>query len=1099
MPGAVNYVEAGDLDVAGDQLTVEALMHYTGVSNNIVSKHTGPANVNYLLRIGSFEITTTAGFANFGGVAAAGVNLVQGETYHVAATYNGQFLRYYVNGCMTGEMPWTGDMIQNDLMTAIGQQSACQCEQFTGYIDEVRIWNVARTQQEIADNMLDLPNPATTPGLLAYYKFDGNFNNNQGNPAWNGNPIGAPQLQLIPDPYPHAMNASVSASDPLCNNGGDGVIDVAGSGAYLPYEYSLDGVNFAPNNSFQNLPAGNYTVFSRPQNNNQCVVTNNITINNPLPIVSNLTTTDVSCFGGADGTATIAPTGGNGPDYPHIWTPNTSTNLTIQNLPQGNYSVDISDSCKSYGQELILNGHFENGYMNYTTDYIEGVYASQIPGGEYAVTFDPLLYHNGFVGTGAGGAGNFMIVNSSATPNQNVWCQSIAVNPNTYYNFSLLISSMFAVSPAELEIIINGVPLPTTAVAPANTNMWNSYEESWFSGASTQADICIVNTNIASNGNDFGLDNISFKECASCTETFPFTINEPTLLVFNTITVPESCAGANDGEIEVTANGGTPNYTYSIDNGVTFQANNVFTNLAAGNYNVVVRDLNNCDSSQVVTVSAIPSLNFDVDLVNPLCHDGTTGSITVQNVADGTAPYNYSIDNGNTFQPGTFFDNQGSGFYDVVVSDQNGCQTTEQVELINPTELTTGFNLSPVSCSGDSDGQIIFTNTQGGTGNYVYSSDNGATFQPNNVFQNLNAGSYAVVVQDGNGCEFTDNVVVDSPDPLSFDFSFDNLLCFEDNSGVIEYLNVLGGTPNYEFSIDGGITFLSNATFSNLSAGSYDLVLQDDNGCTTSDFVALTEPDPISIDPIEIDASCFGACDGELQAYISGGTSPYNYFWSGNGLDATTEGVTELCSGDYNLFVQDDNGCNLSESMFIYQPVEIVADFFTEESEFTILDPEVDFINTSTGADSYSWNFNDGSQISNLINPTHVFPVEANNYVVELVALNQFGCSDTIRGGIKINDELLFYVPNTFTPDTDGRNEMFIPVFTSGYEPNDYNFMIFNRWGELVFRSTTPNSGWDGNYQGQPAVEGTYVWQIDFRETMTEKRHVYTGHINLLR
>ena len=126
MPNPVNYVEIGDLDVAGNQLTVEALIHYTGASVNVISKHTDPSNVNYLLRIGSFEITTTNGFANFGGVAAAGVNLVQGETYHIAATYNGQFLRYYVNGCMTGEMAWSGDMIQSDLLTAIGQQSACQ-------------------------------------------------------------------------------------------------------------------------------------------------------------------------------------------------------------------------------------------------------------------------------------------------------------------------------------------------------------------------------------------------------------------------------------------------------------------------------------------------------------------------------------------------------------------------------------------------------------------------------------------------------------------------------------------------------------------------------------------------------------------------------------------------------------------------------------------------------------------------------------------------------------------------------------------------------------------------------------------------------------
>lgn len=1099
MPNPVNYVEIGDLDVAGDQLTVEALIHYTGASVNVVSKHTDPSNVNYLLRIGSFEITTTNGFANFGGVAAAGVNLVQGETYHIAATYNGQFLRYYVNGCMTGEMAWTGDMIQSDLLTAIGQQSSCQCEQFRGYIDEVRIWNVARTQQEIADNMLDLPNPTVEPGLLAYYKFDGDFLNNQGNATWNGVPVGNPQLQLIPDPYPHGLNASVNASDPLCNNESNGVIDVAGSGAYLPYEYSLDGVNYAPGNTFQNLPAGNYTVYTRPQNNNDCVVTNPIVINNPSPIASNLTTTDASCFGEDDGTATINPTGGNGPNFTHVWNPNTTTDLTIQDLAQGNYDVDIMDSCKSFGTELVTNGHFENGYVDYTTDYAEGVYASEMPGGEYAISFDPSLYHSGFVGSGAGGAGNFMIVNSSATANQNVWCQSIAVTPNTYYNFSLMISSMFATSPANLEILINGTPLPTNAIAPGATNVWDTYEESWFSGAITQADICIVNTNITGNGNDFGIDNISFKECASCTENFPFTINEPTALAINANTVSESCAGANDGEIEIIVNGGTPNYTYSIDNGVTFQSGNIFTNLSAGAYDIVARDLNDCEITMAVNVDALPSVTFDVNLTDPLCYEGNTGSIEFTNIADGTAPYNFSIDNGTNYQVNQVFNNLTSGIYNLVVMDDNGCETVDQVGLFDPQEITTEFDISSVSCFGFDDGAISFVNTQGGTGNYEFSIDNGSTFQIDNQFTDLLEGNYDVVVRDDNGCEIIDNVNVDSPDALSFDIETTDLVCFENSSGAIEFINLSGGTPGYDFSIDAGANYQTNSLFTDLSSGTYDLMMRDDNGCLLVDQAILTEPEPIEITPLEIDVTCHGYCDGVLGANVVGGTPQYNYFWSGNGIDATGIEVTDLCAGNYNLYVQDMNGCDESVNMTISQPSPVIAGFYTEQTELTILDTEVNFTNTSQGANQYEWDFDDNTQISNESNPIHNFPEEVGNYNVQLVAFNDNNCSDTIRGLVQINDELIFYIPNTFTPDDNDFNEIFVPVFYSGYEPDDYNFMIFNRWGELIFNTKSPNVGWDGSYQGRPAVEGTYVWKVDFLETMTDKRHVYSGHINLLR
>ena len=123
MPAPTNWVAVGDLDVPGNQLTVEALIYYTGASVNIVSKHTNPGDVNYLLRIGGFEITTTSGYANFSGVAAAGVALVPNRMYHLAATYDGAMLKYYVNGCLTGSMAWTGNMVQTNLITAIGNQS----------------------------------------------------------------------------------------------------------------------------------------------------------------------------------------------------------------------------------------------------------------------------------------------------------------------------------------------------------------------------------------------------------------------------------------------------------------------------------------------------------------------------------------------------------------------------------------------------------------------------------------------------------------------------------------------------------------------------------------------------------------------------------------------------------------------------------------------------------------------------------------------------------------------------------------------------------------------------------------------------------------
>lgn len=828
LPSSPKYVQIGDLDVTGDQLTVEALIHYTGASVNILSKHTGPANVNYLFRIGSFEITTTSGFANFGGVAAAGVNLVAGETYHVAATYNGEYLKYYVNGCKTGEMPWTGDMVTNDFTTAIGQMTDCECEQFKGYIDELRVWNVARTQQEIANNMMDLSNPTTTPGLLAYYKFDGDFTNSQGNATWDGVPINNPELELIPDPYPQVMNASISSSDPLCHDEDNGVIDVAGSGAYEPYEFSLDGTNFTTNSTFDNVSAGNYTVYARPHDNNECVVTNTIQLDNPSPIASNLNIENVSCFGGDDGKATITPAGGNGPDYSHDWTPSTTNDLTIEDLEEGNYNVAISDSCKTFGEELVENGHFENGYSGFTTDYNQGVYASQMGDKEYALTFDPSIYHSGFSGNGAGGTGNLMVVNGALVQGENVWCQTIDVNPNTFYNFSLMISSMVGDSPAELEITVNGDAFPNHAFAPGSSNIWENYEESWFSGTSTQANICITDKNIEAIGNDFGLDNISFKECASCTESFPFVITQPDELEITNIDLtPESCEDKGDGEIEIITSGGTGDLEYSIDDGGTFQQNHSFSNLSAGNYIIVVKDDNDCEISDTITIEQPDPLELIIENFEDVsCSETNDGKITV-NATGGTPEYTYTV--GSESQNSPYFDSLTVGQYDVLVVDENGCSDTLQ-QTISPTP-SPEINLPDTIelCLGES-----WTPNATGADSYDWT---GGLTNGESVLGELGTEVFVVTGTSTNGCTEKDSITVITYNKPNIDFTADTL---EGLSPLtVNFENTSTGANSFLWDFGDGSTEQNNNTsvthlFENI--GTYPTVLTgtSNDGCSNT-------------------------------------------------------------------------------------------------------------------------------------------------------------------------------------------------------------------------------------------------------------------------
>jgi gliding motility-associated-like protein len=162
----------------------------------------------------------------------------------------------------------------------------------------------------------------------------------------------------------------------------------------------------------------------------------------------------------------------------------------------------------------------------------------------------------------------------------------------------------------------------------------------------------------------------------------------------------------------------------------------------------------------------------------------------------------------------------------------------------------------------------------------------------------------------------------------------------------------------------------------------------------------------------------------------------------------------------------------------------------------------VEFTNNSIYADYYNWEFGDNSVNSAVTDPIHQFPNEApGQYLVTLWSYSANGmCLDSVSQLIIIDDVIIFYVPNIFTPDGDDYNETFKPIFTSGYDKYDYHLTIFNRWGEIVFESYDTEYGWNGNYgDGGLVQDGVYIWQIDFKETMSDKRHIKRGHVTVLK
>jgi gliding motility-associated-like protein len=146
------------------------------------------------------------------------------------------------------------------------------------------------------------------------------------------------------------------------------------------------------------------------------------------------------------------------------------------------------------------------------------------------------------------------------------------------------------------------------------------------------------------------------------------------------------------------------------------------------------------------------------------------------------------------------------------------------------------------------------------------------------------------------------------------------------------------------------------------------------------------------------------------------------------------------------------------------------------------------------------WDFGNGAT-STLTNPTASYSAINGNVLVTLFAYTDNGCVDSTTAVINYQEETIFYVPNSFTPDQDEYNQTWGPVFTQGFDPYNFNLYIFNRWGELIWESHDASARWDGTYGpwASDCPDGIYTWKIDYKPIETDDKKVITGFITLIR
>jgi len=378
-----------------------------------------------------------------------------------------------------------------------------------------------------------------------------------------------------------------------------------------------------------------------------------------------------------------------------------------------------------------------------------------------------------------------------------------------------------------------------------------------------------------------------------------------------------SCFNFTDGVINLSVSGSVPPYTYSWN---TLDTSVDLINIGAGNYYVAIEHNNGCVDSLDIYLSEPTPLQTTIILSDingyNICNDGQDGFIDL--TVSGSVPlYSYVWNNGDTTED---LGNLGAGSYYYTVTDQNGCITTDTIEITEPI-LNIQESVTDVSCFGGINGSVLVS-VSGSTAPYYI-------FWDNNINTSLlSAGTYSYQIIDSIGCSYNDSLIVSDPDSFVVIENITNVSCYGFNDGEI-VLDVTGATPPYIVDWFGFSTI-------NMSAGTYNFTILDSNNCAYSEIAIVSEPNPIDVLNQVVDPSCGNTNDGSVSLVISGGTPVYSVDWGVNNPNS-------LAIGTYEFVIIDDNNCLDSNSVTLIAEsnIQVIADV-TEISCKSFCDGTID-------------------------------------------------------------------------------------------------------------------------------------------------------------
>ena len=454
-----------------------------------------------------------------------------------------------------------------------------------------------------------------------------------------------------------------------------------------------------------------------------------------------------------------------------------------------------------------------------------------------------------------------------------------------------------------------------------------------------------------------------------------------------------------------------------------------------------------------------------------------------------------------------------------VTANNNGCSVLNLPVTVFVNPLPLMLNQDTSICSGQSVNMNISTSIPStvvwyGLINpiiYGETTTNTNTSIINDVLVNSSANigfvEY-VVTASANGCFApNDTVQVNVLVPPTVSFTVNtNPLC---SDAPISFVNQSPPTAQFSWTFgDGTNSTTYSPSHSYLNSGNYLVVLEatnQNNNCSASDSILIAVNKSPDATFYTNDTTGCGDLNATFFAFYQPGV---DYLWDfGNGETSTQVGnVTNYydTEGCYNvtLALTSPEGCisQLTQSNYVClydYPIAIIS---ADPLVVNSLETQVNFYNSSQNAISYLWNLGNGV-LSYDDNPTYTFPNWAADYNVILTAFNEIGCTDTASISIHVFEDLIVYAPNTFTPNDDEINQVYLPVLAQGFKKDYFEMYIYNRWGDLIFESHDPLIGWDGSY-GRNSINceiGTYTWVIKVEALSTQEIEEFTGHVNLVR